>query len=760
MKNSTNLDTKVSKDFITYANAVIKSRAISDVKDNLKPVHRRILYTMFENKLLHNKKTVKSSNIVGKVMIRHPHADASIYNAMVRLAQPWKMRYPLVSVQGNSGNISGDGPAAMRYTEARLSKLGEMMMTDIHKKSVDFKESYDGSTTEPIVLPSGFPNILCNGNVGIAVGTSTSVVPHNLTEVCEGILAYLKSPSITTEQLMKYIPAPDFPTGGTITNADVIKEIYETGRGTVTLRSKYRIENVGVKQHIVIEEVPYLITLEDGFIKPLKKLVLEDGFDLIDDFKNNTGKGGIELRIILKKGANVYKVLEAIWKKTRLEITQRIANTVIVDGNPQTLGLKAMIKYYIEHRNEIFIKIAHYDLAKTLRREQVINALIKALAKIDEVIALIKKSANTAEANLKIMQLLQITASQASSILDMKLSRLSKLDSMELTNELEELQKKIIELTDIVSNEATRTAMIKKEIGSLKRLYGDARRTTLIYGSGNEAEGYPVETVKMMMFANGNTFVTQKKLADLDIGRKAAELNQSPVVLMTNTQTDKTLNIFTQEGTMQQIKMLTMATEKIETNTFNTLPLAAYDFEDADNLKEYIVFVTSGGMVKKTATTEYIKAKNNARTIKVKGDQELIFVGMANNEDNVAVLDTKLSFFKVKSITATSKLTIGSKANNSKSAVSAAIISDNESLLMLSADGKGKLTKASELSLTAKGGNGQVVAKDTVLVCRASKEYIINDGSKNIVINKTISTKGKTAIGSKIITGKPVSVIG
>jgi len=330
MKNSTNLDDKVKKDFLTYANAVIKSRAISSVEDNLKPVHRRILYTMFENKLLANKKTVKSSNVVGKVMIRHPHGDSSIYNAMVRLAQPWKMRYPLVQVQGNSGNISGDGPAAMRYTEVKLSKLGEMMMTDINKKAVDFRESYDGSTNEPIVLPSAFPNILCNGNVGIAVGTSTSIVPHNLTEVCDGILAYLKSPSITTEQLMKFIPAPDFPTGGTITNADVMKEIYETGRGTVTLRSKYRIENVGVKQHIVIEEVPYLITLEDGFVKPLKKLVLEDGFDLIDDFKNNTGKNGIELRIILKKGANVYKVLEAIWKKTRLLLPQSYAEFFLI----------------------------------------------------------------------------------------------------------------------------------------------------------------------------------------------------------------------------------------------------------------------------------------------------------------------------------------------------------------------------------------------------------------------------------------------
>lgn len=757
--NSANLDNKVKKDFLTYANAVIKSRAISDARDNLKPVHRRILYTMFENKLLANKKTVKSNNVVGKVMIRHPHGDSSIYDAMIRLAQPWKMRYPLVEVQGNSGNISGDGPAAMRYTEVRLSKFGEMMMTDINKKSVKFKESYDGSTTEPVVLPSAFPNILCNGNVGIAVGTSTSIVPHNLKEVCDGILAYLKSPSITTEQLMKFIPAPDFPTGGTITNAGNMKDIYATGRGTITLRSKYRIENVGQKQHIVIEEVPYLITIEDGVIKQLKKLVLEEGFDLIEDFKNNTGKKGIELRIILKKGANVYKVLETIWKKTRLEITQRVANTVIVEGNPVTLNLKGMIQHYINHRSEILINIASYERNKANRRTETVKGLIKAMTKIDEVIKLIRASSNTASANQKLVALLEITPAQASSVLEMRLSRLSKLDSMDLTHELEELQKKLKEYDNIINNEGVRMEMIKKEVGSLKRLYGDERRTTLIYG-GDEAEGYPVEKLKVLFMANGSTFATQKKLADLDIKRKAAELNNSAVILMANTETDKTLTVFKDDGTMERVKLLTMATEKIEVGMFNSRPLAAYDFDDVDNLKDYIVFVTSGGMVKKTATSEYIKAKNNARTIKVKGDQELIFVGMANDEDSIAVLDKKLSFFKVKNITATSKLTIGSKANNSKKAIAAAVVASNETLLMLSADGKGKVTKASDLSQTAKGGNGQVVAKDTILIHTGSKEYIINDGSKNLVITKNISAKGKTAVGSKIITGTPISVAG
>ncbi|MFW6002209.1 MAG: DNA gyrase subunit A, partial [archaeon] len=290
LKDQINLDSKATRDFLTYANAVIKSRAIANVEDNLKPVHRRILHTMGENKLWHNKKTVKSSNIVGKVMIYHPHGDTSIYDSIVRLSQPWKMRYPLIDMQGNNGSILGDNAAASRYTEVRLTKFGELMLEGIEKKPVLFKPNYDETTEEPCYLPSVFPNVLCNGNAGIAVGLSSSLVPHNLKEVVNGINAYLDSKAITTEQLMRFIPGPDFPTGGTITNSDKIREIYETGNGTLTLRSKYSIEEVNSVNHIVIHEVPYQVNVETGVIEPIKKLVIEEGFDLIDDIENNTSK--------------------------------------------------------------------------------------------------------------------------------------------------------------------------------------------------------------------------------------------------------------------------------------------------------------------------------------------------------------------------------------------------------------------------------------------------------------------------------------
>jgi DNA gyrase subunit A len=710
---------------------------------------------MAENKLWSNKKTVKSANVVGLTMMRHPHGDSSIYDAMVRLSQPWKMRYPLIEMQGNSGNILGDGPAAMRYTEARLSKYGEMMLKDINKDSVKFKLSYDESATEPVILPSAFPNILCNGNSGIAVGLSASLVPHNLNEVVNGIIAYLNFKGITVEQLMKHIPAPDFPTGATIVDSGKLKEIYQTGNGTFTLRSKYKIENVGKVQHIVITEVPFLVSVEEGVIEPLKKLVLEEGFDLIEDYENNTDKNGINLRIILKKGANVYKVLETLWQNTRLQITQRVSNTVIHEGNPYTYNLKELIEHYIKHRHQVISNVAKYDLDKTNERLQVVQALLTALDKIDEVIALIKKAKNRGDARQELITFLKINEFQANAILDMKLSRINQLDKIELNDEFKELQEKQKELSNILNDEPTRENIMRQELLEMAKLYGDERRTTLAYASADAAEGMPIEPIKILFFENGATFATQQKINDLDLKRKTSLLNHSAISLIKDTKTDKNLSVFTRDGTLWNHKVLTMTSENMEMGMFSSAPLAAFDFTNKSELKDYIVFVTSGGLVKKTKTSEYINAKNGSRTIKLKGDQELIFVGMANDTDNLLVLDEKLVFFKVKEITQSTKVTVGSKAIASNKANSAAIITDKEKVLMINSEGQAKLTKSSEFVATTKGSNGQVVADKTILITKQRDEYFIFDGGKNIYIDKNPTTKGKTAVGSKIISSSP-----
>lgn len=752
-----NLNEKAKKDFLNYAGAVIKSRAISYAEDNLKPVHRRILYAMNELGLQSNKKTKKSARIVGDIIGKyHPHGDISAYEAMVRLGQSWKMRYPLVEIQGNAGNILGDGPAAMRYTEAKLSPFGEMMLEGVGRGAVQFKPNYDETTVEPIVLPSLFPNILCNGNAGIAVGMSASLVPHNLKEVISAIDAYLKFKNITIDQLMKLIPGPDFPTGGTIVDAYKLREIYYTGSGTVTLRSKYHIENVGNTQHIVITEIPYLVNIESGVIEPLKKLVIEDGFELIEDFENNTGKDGINLRIKLKRGANVYRVLETLWSKTRLQITQRIGNTVLVNGNPATLNLKQLIEQYVLHRHIIITNIAQHDLEKVKERMLVVEALLKALADIDNIITLIKESENKDDARKKLINLLSINVMQANAILDMKLSRLSKLDGVELKVELAELQKKEKDLLEIIADESVRESIMRKELLQMAAKYGDERRTILSNTGGDVESGAPVEDMDVLFFADGSVYATQRNLSELPIRAKTNPLNAYPITIHRRTKSNKELTVFTNDGTLSKLRMLTLSTEHLENGFFSAVPIAAFDFDDKSSLKEYIIFVTSGGIVKKTLTSEYLTAKNNSRTIRLKGDQELIFVGMANDDENLMILDEKLTYFKVKDIVATSKITIGSKGIASGKAVSAALVSDKGKVLMLNNEGQGKLTKANEFVYAAKGSNGQVVADGTVLLSAESKTYFIYDGTKNFYIKSNPAVKGKTAAGSKLINGKPV----
>ena len=757
--NKAELNNKVKKDFLNYANAVIKSRAISNVEDNLKPVHRRILFAMSELDLASNKKHKKSARIVGDIIGKyHPHGDTSAYEAMVRLSQKWKMRYPLVEMQGNSGNILGDGAAAMRYTEARLTPFGDLMLSGIEKRGVNFKPTYDESSEEPILMPSIFPNILCNGNAGIAVGLSTSLVPHNLKEVVNAINAYIGFKSITIEAIMKHLPGPDFPTGGTIVDAGVIKDIYTSGSGTVTLRSKYAIETVKGQQHIVITEVPYLVGIEDGVIEPLKRLVNEDGFDLIEDYENNTGKDGVNLRIILKKGANIYKVLETLWKETRLQITQRISNTVIVAGNPVVLNIKEMIEHYVEHRHNVLSNIAKNDLDKTQKRILIVLGLLKALEKIDEVIALIKNAKDKGDARNKLISFLEIDEIQANAILDMRLSRINQLDGAELRNELESLKKSEKELQDILNFSSVRDELIRRELLVLSNKYGDDRRTVLTHQSADNPVDAPVQNIKVLMYDNGSVFATQQKLSALDIKRKGSTLNSTAISLVTDTKTDKTITVFTKDGSLTHTRILTLSTENLEFGLFSSTPLAAFDFSDKSTLKDYIIFITSGGLVKKTKTEEYLNAKTGSRTIKLKGDQELIFVGTANDDDNIMILDEKLTYFKVSDVTSGSKITIGSKGISTNHAISAAVIGDNEKVLMINSSGQGKMTEASDFTYSAKGSNGQVIAENTVLIAKESAEYFVFSGGKNNLITSNPAIKSKSAVGSKLVTGNPISI--
>lgn len=755
-----NIIEKSTEDFLVYANAVIKSRAISRSEDNLKPVHRRILYGMATDlDLYSNKKHKKSAKIVGAIMgSYHPHGDSSIYDAMIRLAQPWKMRYPLVEVQGNFGNILGDGAAASRYTEAKLSPFGDMMLEGIKKRGVPFRANYDETTEEPVILPSVFPNILCNGNAGIAVGFSSSLVPHNLKEVVNAIIAYLDFKGITTNGLMKHILGPDFPTGGTIVDSEKLAEIYETGAGTIKLRSKYTIETVRNQTHIIIHEVPYLVNIEDGILDSIKKLILEDGFDLIDEVENNTGQNGISLRIILKKGANLYKVLDTLWAKTRLQTTQRISNTVIVDGKPQVLGLKQLIAEYVKHRHNVIINIANFDLQKIEERLHIVEGLLKALAQIDPIIKLIKESNSKADARIKIIQFLDVTEIQANAILDMKLSRLSKLDGVELTAEREDLQKQKKVLIELISTPAKRELQMRQELLRISNRYGDARRTALSMVGESAIENSEIEKLNILLLEDGKVFATQQDLKKLDTKRRNSPLNGAAIKVAISTTTDKTIGVFCADGTIVHLKPLMLSREEVESGLLPSTPLAALELaQDASNLPKYTIFCSSGGLLKRTPTSEYINAKNGSRTTKLKNDQTLIFVGFGNDDDHVAVLDEKLNVFPVGSFAAQSKLTLGSKAISTGNVKSIAILSPNSEILMLNNKGQGKLTKVSELVVGIRGGVGQVVAENTSLVAAVGTAYYIYD-IKNNLITENPSIKAKTAVGAKIISGAPKSI--
>jgi DNA gyrase subunit A len=469
-----------SEDFLTYATEVIKSRAIPYADDNLKPVHRRILYGMYLLKVFSNKPKVKSARITGDVMGKfHPHGDSSIYEAMIRLSQTWKMRYPLVDVQGNAGSIAGDGPAASRYTEANLTAIGDLMVEELKHKAVDYMATYDNTDVEPVTLTSIFPNILCNGNLGIAVGMSSDIVPHNLREAVDAIIAYIDNNAIQMPELMKHMPGPDFPTGAVITTPEKIQEIYETGRGTLTLRSKYDIEHVKGRAHLVFTEIPYLVSIEDKIIQKIHDLVNTEELKDVEDIIDNTGRNRIEIRVILSTKANVRKVLQILFAKTGLQNNIKVNNTVIIDNKPKQLGLKALIQSYVAHRHKMIRRISIKQKEKAEKRLHLVDGLLIAMQDIDGVIKLIKSSSNKSTARVALMKEYKLTAVQADGILDMKLSQLTKLDADKLMNEKKGLEKEILRLNALIHVVKSRDNVIKAQLLDMKNTLGDARRTLI-----------------------------------------------------------------------------------------------------------------------------------------------------------------------------------------------------------------------------------------------------------------------------------------
>ena len=723
-----NIVEEIKKSFLEYSMSVIVSRALPDLRDGLKPVHRRILWSMYESGYTPDKPHRKSARIVGDVMGKyHPHGDSSIYEAMVRMAQDFSYRNMLVDGHGNFGNIEGYGAAAMRYTESRLSKISLEMLRDINKNTVNFKLNFDESEKEPEILPSRFPNILVNGTMGIAVGMATNIPPHNLGEVIDGCIAYIDNPEIDTTGLMEYIKGPDFPTGGIILGNSGIKKAYETGRGTITIRSRARIEEEKGKHLIIIDEVPYGVNTMELKNK-VAELVHNKTIDGIADYHTDL-KNGVKITITLKKDANAQVVLNNLYKHTSFQTNFGIIFLMLDHGVPKTLGIKEIISKYIEYQKEVIIRRTKFDLDKAEKRVHILEGLKIALDHIDEVIKLIRGSKSDEEAKNGLMNKFGLSEAQADAILEMKLRRLTGLERDKIENELNELLARIKELKSILESDEKVYAIIKEELLEIKNKYGDERRTSIDMTAIDYIEDeslIPVEDIVVTLTKKGyikrlavDTYKVQNKGG---VGVKGMSTNEEDFVeqLLTITTHDYVL-FFSNKGRVYRIKGYEIPEFSRQAKgipIINLLPIEKDEYITTllsiskEDDSKYITFVTKKGLVKRTNLSEFDSIRKSGKVaISLKENDELLSVNKTNGENEIVIgaSNGRLVRFNENEIRIMGRTASGVKGINISEddiCVSAEKVNDNSDVLIITENGYGKRTKISEYRLTHRGSKG------------------------------------------------------
>ncbi|HKM30359.1 MAG TPA: DNA gyrase subunit A [Bacilli bacterium] len=729
MKKPLTLNKKAEENFLTYAGAVIKSRAISNIEDNMKPVHRRILFSMHENKLTPTSKTMKCGRVVGDVMGKyHPHGDAAVYEALVRLAQPWKMRYPLTYIQGNLGNVLGDGPAASRYTECKLTEVGAFMLESINKKPVEFKPNYDDTLEEPALLPSKFPNVLCNGSMGIAVGLSASLVPHNYNEVADAIRVRLTEGS-TVEAAISKIKGPDFPMGGLIINGEELPEIYQKGRGTIKLRAVYNIEKVGGYTHLVFTEIPYLVEIETGIVQKLKKLVTEEGYDQFHDIINNTDDKHVEIRVVLNKNVAPDIALAILFSKTNLEQTVKINNTLLQNGEPNTFSLIEMIDAYIEHRHRIIGAIAKADLEKASHKLTVVIGLQKCLSNIDLLVTTIRNADNKASAKVALKKIFELNDEQAEAVLEIKLARLSRLDIVDLNAEEKELEIEVARLNDLVQNRAIRNKVILSDLEEMRKICGDKRRTAI--------------SVREENIQNFETAIPQPYY--IKTSGVSGILPNEDLIGILMARNIQEIFTYSKDGSLSNA---TDAQEIVGGNLVEN--------------KELFVTITSNGYVKVSNASEYKTWRGKA--MKVKPDDKMIYAGFASKDDFVLLLGTNGMVMKIaiSELSVTSKATLGSLVGVGELR-SAMIVNDSDFVFMADKTQKGKITSVRDFSINSRTSKGQTVNEDNIyMIPIKGREFLVGilKGNKTMSIDLSkFATKSKTASGAAITAKTLVNLI-
>lgn len=627
---------KATDDFMTYATAVIKSRAIPLAEDGLKPVLRRVLYTMHTMKLKPTAKTIKSANVVGKCMLYHPHGDASIYDTMVRMSQDWKMRYPLTDMQGNNGSLNGDTAAAHRYTEIRLSEAGAAMLEGLDENVIKFVENYDSTTTEPTVLSGIFPNLLCNGTEGIAVGISCSLPPHNLNNVVDLIIAHINNPSLGMDKACELIVGPDFPLGGEIIDGYKLRDIYAKGQGTITLRAKAEIDNK--TNSIIFSEFPYLVDV-DRITKAIQSMVLDEGYTDIVEYENHIGKNSRYIRILCQKKANLQKVLADLYDRTPLEKTIKINNTVIYNGVPMTMSLLGLTYVYISHRHNCIIKAAKVELDKQKRIAHIQSGLLTATTDIDNVVAVIRASHNKDDARIRLRLLLGIDDDQADAILALQLGRLTKLDVNEIQVKIDKAEKESVVQQELINIRENRNKLIINELESLRKKFGDSRRTTIIKDEPKE-EDKTLETTFPEYVVVGSDYNIYRS-SNIDDFKKGGIMGKTEPKTWIYSD-GLPVYFFNADGTLNE----GWGAETRGMFCFN-------------NDKQYLVTISKNGIAKKTALSEYKKLQ---RLCKTKENDELAYVFCANETDNLIFhLENKVCKVPVSDIKTSGKLTMGNK---------------------------------------------------------------------------------------------------
>lgn len=786
MKNV--IDVKVEKEmkksYLEYAMSVIVARALPDVRDGLKPVHRRILYSMEELGVTNDKPYRKSARVVGDVLGKyHPHSDTAVYDAMVRLAQDFNTRYLLVDGHGNFGSVDGDGAAAMRYTEVRMTKLTHEMIRDIEKETVDFSPNFDESLKEPDVLPSRFPNLLVNGSSGIAVGMATNLPPHNLTEVVDGLDYMIDNPDCTLEDLMQFIKGPDFPTGATIMGKGGIKDAYYTGRGLITLRAKAEIETTSRgRNRIVVKEIPYQVN-KSKLIQKIAELVRNKEIDGITDIRDESDRQGMRIVIELRKDANPKVTLNLLYKRTQMQTTFGVINLALVDGEPKTLTLKELMYYYLEHQKEIVTRRTIFDLKKAEARAHIVEGLLKALDYIDEIIKLIRASKDDAEARSGLMSKFEFTEIQANAILSMQLRRLTGLEKDKLTAEYEDLIKRINRFNEILSSERILLGIIKDELNEIKEKYGDERRTDIVLNEGeidvlnliaDESVVITITDRGYIKRVNENTYKAQKRGGK---GVKGLTTNVEDVVddLYTLTTHDE-VYFFTNLGKVYSLRAYEIPesgrTAK-GTAIVNLLQISGGEKITQiipikkNEEREFMTFVTKNGIIKKTELAQYENIRQSGLiAINLDEDDDLISVYLTNEEDEIISTTRKGKAIRIngKDVRPTGRSTRGVKLitlEDGDSVVSSQVVGKGAKLLTITEKGYGKMTSEEEYTTQSRGGKGILthrINEKTGALVTALVVYDENDllliSSSGVIIRisaKEIAKSSRATIGVKLM---------